>query len=87
MEQAVDDLSKFLSLRRSREVLQQLCLDVGSGLQVDVIHLCGLNHGDLKSLNALVFPASGLVSYVAKLADFGFSIGDLDGQKAEVSSC
>ena len=88
MELAIGDLSRFLSSQRLWEVLQQLCLDVGSGL--DVIHLHELVHGDLKPLNILVFPASESVSYVAKLADFGFSTGELDYQKGgsvKVSGC
>ncbi|RMZ76552.1 hypothetical protein DV737_g4757, partial [Chaetothyriales sp. CBS 132003] len=88
MELADSDFSKFLETQRSWEVLQQLCLDVGSGL--DLIHTYGLVHGDLKPLNVLVFPAPQHVSYVAKLADFGFSTGDvnaLQGGTVKLSDC
>ena len=76
MELAIGDLSRFLSTQRTWEVLQQLCLDIGCGL--DRIHACGIVHGDLKPLNVLVFETPGHVPYVAKLADFGFSVGELD---------
>ena len=76
MSLAIGDLSHFLSIQRTWDVLQQLCLDVGCGL--DLIHHCGLVHGDLKPLNILVFEDPHQGAYVAKLADFGFSIGELD---------
>lgn len=76
MELAIGDLGHFLSTERTWEVLQQLCLDVGCGL--DRVHQCGLVHGDLKPLNVLIFKTSNHVPYVAKLADFGFSVGELD---------
>ncbi|ERF74536.1 hypothetical protein EPUS_08947 [Endocarpon pusillum Z07020] len=76
MELAIGDLRHFLSTERTWEVLQQLCLDVGCGL--DRVHQCGLVHGDLKPLNVLIFKTSIHVPYVAKLADFGFSVGELD---------
>jgi serine/threonine protein kinase len=42
---------------------------------IDVLHECGLIHGDLKSENILVFKdQSG--DYVAKVADFGLSIAE-----------
>ena len=79
MELAADNLGAFLAQEeRSWEILQQLCLDVGCGL--DDIHHQGLVHGDLKPPNVLVFPVSSQeqVLWVAKLADFGFSTRELD---------
>lgn len=52
-----------------------LCLDVALGLQV--IHECGLVHGDIKSQNVLVFTQRER-KYIAKLADFGFSAVEVD---------
>jgi serine/threonine protein kinase len=47
-----------------------LCLDVARGLEV--LHTCGIVHGDLKSENVLIFHDD--VGLVAKLCDFGCSI-------------
>ncbi|KAI1337670.1 hypothetical protein F5Y15DRAFT_150571 [Xylariaceae sp. FL0016] len=49
----------------------QISLDVANGL--DILHRCSIVHGDVKAENVLVF-ASGERKYVAKLADFGFSV-------------
>ena len=55
---------------------KSLCLDVGRGLAA--LHACDIIHGDIKLENILVFPHSSR-GYVAKLADFGFTMVDLDG--------
>lgn len=51
----------------------KVCHDVASGL--NVLHECGLVHGDLKPENVLIFSREGMP--VAKLADFGFSISEV----------
>ncbi|EXJ81180.1 serine/threonine protein kinase [Capronia epimyces CBS 606.96] len=48
-----------------------LSLDIGRGLQI--LHRCGIIHGDVKSENILVF-SDPQKKYVAKLGDFGFSV-------------
>ncbi len=48
-----------------------LCLDIASGLQV--IHSCGIVHGDLKLENILVFEEEG-GGRVAKISDFGCAL-------------
>lgn len=53
-----------------------LCLDVGMGLQK--LHQCDVIHGDMKLENVLVAKHSTR-KYVAKIADFGFTIFDLQG--------
>lgn len=57
----------------------ELALDVIAGLEV--IHACGIIHGDLKLENVLVFENKGLDAdkrpLVAKLADFGGSLFDI----------
>lgn len=53
-------------LARSR-----LAIDIGEGL--DVLHRCGIVHGDVKSENILIF-SHPEKEYVAKLSDFGFSL-------------
>ncbi len=52
---------------------QSLCLDVALGL--DVLHRCGIVHGDVKAENVLIFAnlRSQYPPYIAKVADFGFS--------------
>jgi serine/threonine protein kinase len=47
-----------------------ICLDVACGL--NVLHRCGIIHGDLKSENVLIFAEESRP--VAKLCDFGCSI-------------
>ena len=57
----------------------ELALDVIAGLEV--IHACGIVHGDLKLENVLVFENKGLDAgkrpFIAKLADFGGSLFDI----------
>ncbi len=55
---------------------RQLALDVAVGLQA--LHHSGIVHGDLKTDNVLVFNCAGERPQVAKLADFGASIFDVD---------
>ncbi|KAH0565039.1 hypothetical protein GP486_001565 [Trichoglossum hirsutum] len=80
LELAVGDLEVFAkdAERRSQWSLKhQLCMDVGAGL--DVLHTCSIVHGDLKPKNVLVFEnydnSSG-VPFIAKLADFGYSVDE-----------
>jgi serine/threonine protein kinase len=47
-----------------------LCLDVASGLEM--IHRCGVIHGDMKLPNILVFEVEG--RRVAKISDFGCAL-------------
>ncbi|KAF9894839.1 hypothetical protein FE257_004460 [Aspergillus nanangensis] len=54
---------------------KQLCRDVGNGLLA--LHASDIVHGDLKSENVLVCNTSS-GGVVAKLADFGCAIADLD---------
>ncbi|KAF2184801.1 ankyrin [Zopfia rhizophila CBS 207.26] len=49
------------------------CNDIAAGL--DVLHNCGLIHGDLKPDNILMFPR-GDGTFIARLADFGLSISE-----------
>jgi serine/threonine protein kinase len=56
-----------------------LCEDVAQGLQI--IHDCGIIHGDLKSENVLTFRDTEKSRVVAKLGDFGCSITDYDSQE------
>lgn len=65
-----------LAALQAREVLDSetklsLCMDIAKGLQV--LHRCGIVHGDVKSENVLVF-SDPQKKYVAKLGDFGFSV-------------
>ncbi|EXJ78717.1 serine/threonine protein kinase [Capronia coronata CBS 617.96] len=53
------------------ETKRNLSLDIGRGLEV--LHRCGIIHGDVKSENILIF-SDPQKKYVAKLGDFGFSI-------------
>lgn len=63
-----------------REVLDSdtklsLVLDIAQG--IDSLHHSGLIHGDIKTENVLIFP-DGQRRYLAKVADFGFSIVGLE---------
>lgn len=64
-----EDLVEFNTRR-------DLCLDVGLGLHA--LHKCDVIHGDIKPENVLVFYCATR-KYVAKIADFGYSVVDLEG--------
>ncbi|KAK2735763.1 hypothetical protein FQN57_001143 [Myotisia sp. PD_48] len=57
-------------------VKKKLCLDVGNGLLA--LHASGIVHGDLKSENILICNTDSARGVVAKLADFGCAVTDLD---------
>ncbi|KAH0543149.1 hypothetical protein FGG08_002494 [Glutinoglossum americanum] len=58
-------------------VKNSLARDIAQGLQM--LHSCGITHGDLKMDNVLVFPTSGGAYPVqAKLSDFGCSVLEND---------
>ncbi|KAI9769607.1 MAG: hypothetical protein M1839_003609 [Geoglossum umbratile] len=74
-------LSDFLgpSETYSYKLKKDLCLDIALGLQV--LHQCGVIHGDMKPDNALVFTNHDPQSksqrpFIVKLADFGGSLFD-----------
>lgn len=52
-------------------LMHSLCLDIALGL--DILHRCGIVHGDVKAENVLIF-SDAKKKYVAKVADFGFSV-------------
>jgi serine/threonine protein kinase len=52
----------------------RFCSDIAKGLEA--IHEAGFVHGDLKPANILVFRKA--TGFVAKLADFGFSVNEKD---------
>ncbi|KAL4976597.1 hypothetical protein BDW66DRAFT_166389 [Aspergillus desertorum] len=52
-------------------IRRRLAIDIGEGL--DILHRCGIIHGDVKSENILIF-SDPQKEYVAKLSDFGFSL-------------
>jgi serine/threonine protein kinase len=51
-------------------------VDVGNGLHA--LHASGIVHGDLESKNVLICNSDSGAGVVAKLADFGCAIADLD---------
>ena len=53
------------------DLRRRLCLDVCQGL--DMLHSCGIVHGDVKADNILIFPDE-THKYRAKLSDFGYSV-------------
>ncbi|KAJ4364042.1 hypothetical protein N0V83_009497 [Neocucurbitaria cava] len=57
----------------SHSLRYDLCRNVAAG--VDVLHECGLIHGDLKTDNILIF-RNRKGAYVAKVADFGLSVAE-----------
>ncbi|KGO76508.1 hypothetical protein PITC_087870 [Penicillium italicum] len=59
-------------------IRRRLALDIGIGLQM--LHRCGIIHGDVKSENILIF-SHPEKEYIAKLSDFGFS---MVGEAADV---
>ena len=63
------------------ETRRRLCLDVGLGLQA--LHACDMIHGDIKPENVLV-SGHATRKYIAKIADFGFSIFDLEGTSPSI---
>lgn len=75
MELAHSNLRMFLQLTIeggiSAMYKYKLCEDVAGGL--DVLHECGIIHGDLKPDNILVYQ-NGPRYFIAKLADFGLSL-------------
>lgn len=77
MELAHSSLGEFLQGNAGGPVAMRLkyqfCQDIAAG--VDVLHECGLIHGDLKPDNILIFPNESS-SYTAKVADFGLAIAD-----------
>jgi serine/threonine protein kinase len=74
MELAISDLEKLLfdqaTLVWSKRYT--LCAQIASG--IDAVHSCKLVHGDIKPKNILVFLRDG--ELVAKIADFGISVGN-----------
>ena len=62
---------------------RHLALDVAVGLQA--LHHSEIVHGDLKPDNVLVFDCAGERQQVAKLADFGASIFEVDFDDGPVS--
>ncbi|EME81802.1 uncharacterized protein MYCFIDRAFT_175392 [Pseudocercospora fijiensis CIRAD86] len=77
LELAYADLSSIFSKHElGPDSIHQLSIDVGQGL--DAIHAAGIVHGDLKPQNILVFRNNRCqqVPFIAKLADFGLSVGD-----------
>lgn len=58
-----------------------ICGQVGSG--IDAIHACNMIHGDLRPENVLIFERNG-GGYLAKLGDFGLSLGMVDGHSARL---
>ncbi|EXJ92140.1 serine/threonine protein kinase [Capronia epimyces CBS 606.96] len=84
MPLALGDLGKILQHQISLDVVYQLCLDVGYGL--DAIHSCKLVHGDLKPQNILVFERDSpfdRLPLVAKLADFGLSLDQVTATRGD----
>lgn len=69
------DLTSFQSSVPESKVTwnmrKMLCYDIAAGLEV--LHGCGIVHGDLKGENVLIFnhPTRG---YVAKISDFGSAV-------------
>ncbi|MDI1488757.1 MAG: hypothetical protein OHK93_008033 [Ramalina farinacea] len=87
MELAMGNLVHLLSHLDSDSdewnVKHHVCLDISAGL--DAIHQTGIVHADFKPRNILIFETStSQVKYIAKLADFGFSVTELDDTSARV---
>lgn len=77
MDLAAGNLESLLSIETSLTQIDSrvaLCYDVSKGL--DAIHECDIIHGDLKPANILVYIEHSMV--VAKLADFGLCIADVE---------
>lgn len=79
MELAFSDLQQLVSRPGWAEAPTPtsylLCFDIANGL--DAIHESKLVHGDLKPTNVLIFPTR-TNRPMAKLADFGLSVDDLE---------
>jgi serine/threonine protein kinase len=77
MELADCSLRSFFESKDGKNVDMPLryrfCQNIAAG--VDVLHECGLIHGDLKPDNILIFKNGGH-EYTAKVADFGLSIAE-----------
>ena len=86
VELAFAPLDKIFEMTEDKltyETMQQLFIDVGQGL--DAIHNAGIIHGDIKPSNILVFENfSNTVPFVAKLADFGLSVGEVKDSMNEL---
>jgi serine/threonine protein kinase len=54
----------------------KICIDIGNGLLA--LHASEIVHGDLKSENVLICESPDNNGVIAKLADFGCAIADLD---------
>jgi serine/threonine protein kinase len=69
------DHGNLAQLQESKNLEPQtrssLALDIGEGIKI--LHRCGIIHGDVKSENVLIF-AHPDKKYLAKVADFGFSL-------------
>ncbi|KAK5747442.1 hypothetical protein LTR17_000083 [Elasticomyces elasticus] len=72
-----DFLDKHRDLTRGRR--ENFAMEVARGLQI--LHKCGIVHGDLKPANVLVCRSSHTGPWVAKLADFGGSVLDVEDKK------
>ncbi|KAI0198130.1 hypothetical protein F4808DRAFT_437191 [Astrocystis sublimbata] len=84
MELATSDLESLLSNPRcpiSWSDRYRICSQVASGM--DAIHECQMVHGDLKPQNVLIFDQRD--GPVAKLADFGLSVGTFNDTQSEIT--
>lgn len=76
-------LSEFLQQQDSFAFGEKLALSMDVVLALEVLHQCGILHGDIKLDNVLVFENSNpqtcrVRPFVAKLADFGGALFDID---------
>ena len=71
LERAHNNLQAFIEREKGLKFasLSRICLDIGEGLEV--LHMNNMAHGDLKTLNVLVFWQQG--RWLAKLCDFGLT--------------